>query len=142
MFDFSLSATLAMPVTHLFEAFHKTELLVQWFAPGNIIITQVMSNFEEAGRYRITMQEPSGVQYVLTGEYSTIRPNESLMFSWAWEDNQEESVMTSVNVSFEEVDAHTSHLTLIHSGFSNEQERDQHQQGWVACLEKLSKLKA
>ena len=48
--------------------------------------------------------------------------------------------MSSVDVSFEETSEGEVALTLIHSGFSNQQECDQHQYAWMSCLEKLAVL--
>ncbi|MCU7555445.1 SRPBCC domain-containing protein [Alteromonas sp. ASW11-19] len=138
MYHLTLNATFHTSVTHLFDAFHRPELLIQWFAPGSAQVSQIMANFTEGGRYRITMQEPNGDKYTLTGIYSYIRRNEKIVMSWAWEDDREESVITTVEVELESVDDATTALTLIHSGFANEQERNQHQQGWMACFEKLS----
>ncbi|RDV28973.1 SRPBCC domain-containing protein [Alteromonas aestuariivivens] len=141
MYHFTLKATFPFSVTHLFDAFHKPDLLMQWFAPGDVQITQVMSNFAEGGRYRVSMMEPSGDSYSLTGQFATILANEELVFSWAWEDNREESVITSVDIKFEALGPNLSSVHLLHSGFMNKTERDQHQLGWVDCLEKLSQLK-
>lgn len=138
MYHFTLNVTFHASPTHIFDAFHKPELLIQWFAPGNVQVSQIMSNFTEGGRYRIQMTEPNGQQYTLTGEYTKILANEKLVMSWAWEDNDEESIMTMVDIEFESQDDSTTQLTLVHSGFMNEQERDQHQQGWMACFEKLA----
>lgn len=140
MYDFTLNGTFCAPVTALYKAFHAPELLIQWFAPGAIQLAQVMANFEEKGRYRMVMQEPSGAQYVLVGEYVSILPNESLVYTWAWEDNLEQSVVSTVEVSFTAIDDSTTELNLHHSGFANQAECDQHQQAWISCLEKLSAL--
>lgn len=138
MYHFTLNVTFHASPSHIFDAFHKPELLIQWFAPGSVQVSQIMSNFTEGGRYRIQMMEPNGQQYTLTGEYTKILTNEKLVMSWAWEDNEEESVITTVDIEFESEGDSTTHLTLVHSGFVNEQERDQHQQGWMACFEKLA----
>lgn len=140
MYQFTLNAQFKAPITPLFDAFHKPDVLMEWFAPGQLFVAQVAADFREGGRFRIVMQEPSSTQHSLTGEYVTILPNEALVFSWAWEDNLEESIITTVDCRFEAIDDDTTELALVHSGFANEAERDQHQQGWVSCLEKLSGL--
>ena len=99
-----------------------------------------MSDFREGGRYRIKMADPSGVEMSLTGEYVKILANEQLSFSWAWEDDIEESVITSVDIHFEETEDDNVRLVLIQQGFLNQQECDQHNYAWMSCLEKLSVL--
>jgi len=140
MFQFTLNVSLHAPISFLFAAFHEPEYLSEWFAPGNCKVSQIMSSFKEGGRYRIKLLEPNGVEIALTGEYVTILANEKLVFSWAWEDGVEETVMSSVEILFEETSEGEVALTLIHSGFSNQQECDQHQYAWMSCLEKLAVL--
>ena len=140
MFQFTLNVSLHAPLSFLFAAFHEPEYLSEWFAPGNCTVSQIMSSFNEGGRYRIKMLEPNGDEIALTGEYVTILANEKLVFSWAWEDGVEETVMSAVDITFEETSDGEVALTLIHSGFSNQQECDQHQYAWMSCLEKLAVL--
>lgn len=140
MYHFTLNATFHAPLTPIFDAFHKPDALMAWFAPGEAKVTQAVSNFEEGGRYRIVLEEPSGQEYSLTGQYTLIVPNEHLAFSWAWEDNEEESIMTAVDIVFEAENADTTTIALTHTGFMNEHERDQHQNGWMSCLEQLATL--
>ena len=125
MHEFKIDVTLDASLPFVFAAFHEPEYLSEWFAPGDCSVTQIMSDFKEGGRYRIKMMDPSGIEMSLTGEYVTILANEQLSFSWAWEDGVEETVMSSVDVSFEETSEGEVVLTLIHSGFSNQQECDQ-----------------
>lgn len=140
MYQFTLDVSLRAPLAFLYAAFHEPEYLGEWFAPGNCRVSQVMNSFREGGKYRIRMLEPSGVEMGLIGEYITILENEKLVFSWGWEDNLEESVMTNVTISFVEQTKELVNVTIIHSGFSNQQECDQHKYGWMSCLEKLAQF--
>lgn len=140
MHQLSLTISLNASVAEVFSAFSKPEKLVQWFAPGDAVVAQVMSSFMEGGKYSLTLQEPNGAQFQLIGQYDTIVENQRLSYSWAWADNAEQSIMTQVDIQFIAESAQTTTLTLTHSGFANEQERDQHQMGWMGCLEKLSRL--
>lgn len=140
MHEFKIDVTLDASLPFVFAAFHEPEYLSEWFAPGGCAVTQVMSDFNEGGRYRIKMMDPSGIEMSLTGEYVTILANEQLSFSWAWEDDMEESVMTSVDIHFEKTEEGNVRLVLIQQGFVNKQECDQHNYAWMSCLEKLAVL--
>ncbi|CAA0326935.1 conserved hypothetical protein [Alteromonas alvinellae] len=142
MHEFKIDVTLEASLPFVFAAFHEPEYLSEWFAPGDCSVTQIMSDFKEGGRYRIKMMDPSGIEMSLTGEYVTILANEQLSFSWAWEDDMEESVMTSVDIHFEKTDEGNVRLVLIQQGFLNKQECDQHNYAWMSCLEKLAVLAA
>ena len=142
MHEFKIDVTLDASLPFVFAAFHEPEYLSEWFAPGDCSVTQIMSDFKEGGRYRIKMMDPSGIEMSLTGEYVTILANEQLSFSWAWEDDMEESVMTSVDIHFEKTEEGNVRLVLIQQGFLNKQECDQHNYAWMSCLEKLVVLAA
>ena len=142
MHELKIDVTLDASLPFVFAAFHEPEYLSEWFAPGDCSVTQIMSDFKEGGRYRIKMMEPSGIEMSLTGEYVTILANEQLSFSWAWEDDIEESVMTSVDIHFEKTEENNARLVLIQQGFLNKQECDQHNHAWMSCLEKLAVLAA
>ena len=142
MHEFKIDVTLDASLPFVFAAFHEPEYLSEWFAPGDCSVTHIMSDFKEGGRYRIKMMDPSGIEMSLTGEYVTILANEQLSFSWAWEDDMEESVMTSVDIHFEKTEEGNVRLVLIQQGFVNKQECDQHNYAWMSCLEKLAVLAA
>ena len=142
MHEFKIDVTLDASLPFVFAAFHEPEYLSEWFAPGDCSVTQLMIDFKEGGRYRIKMMDPSGIEMSLTGEYVTILANEQLSFSWAWEDDMEESVMTSVDIHFEKTAEGNVRLVLIQQGFLNKQECDQHNYAWMSCLEKLAVLAA
>ena len=142
MHEFKIDVTLDASLPFVFAAFHEPEYLSEWIAPGDCSVTQIMSDFKEGGRYRIKMMDPSGIEMSLTGEYVTILANEQLSFSWAWEDDMEESVMTSVDIHFEKTEEGNVRLVLIQQGFVNKQECDQHNYAWMSCLEKLAVLAA
>jgi uncharacterized protein YndB with AHSA1/START domain len=140
VYSFTLNTTFSLPTPQLFKAFHKTDYLILWFAPGQSRITQVMSSFTKNGRYRMRFQEVNGEEYSLLGEYMEILEDQNLQFSWAWEDTLEQSIITLVDIKFNALDSHTTTISLTHSGFANQAECDQHQLGWISCLEKLSTL--
>lgn len=142
MHEFKIDVTLDASLPFVFAAFHEPEYLSEWFAPGDCSVTQLMIDFKEGGRYRIKMMDSSGIEMSLTGEYVTILANEQLSFSWAWEDDMEESVMTSVDIHFEKTEEGNVRLVLIQQGFLNKQECDQHNYAWMSCLEKLAVLAA
>lgn len=133
--DVQLEAQFHAPVENLYAAFYRTELLAQWFAPGDLMVAQVMSNFCPGGKLRLVIQDGAGAQHTLAGEYVEIVEKQKLVFNWQW---QGEKQFTVVTLLFNAIDEKTSALQLNHSGFLNQEERDQHQQLWIACLEKLS----
>lgn len=137
MYQFTLNVKFDAPLSRLFEAWYKTELMQQWWAPGDLQVAQIMSSFQEGGKFRLVMQDAEFNQHIVIGEYLQIKQNEKLVFSWQWQDSE---LVTEVSLDFASVNPHTSELTLTHSGFTDQDMADDHQAGWVGCLEKLSLL--
>lgn len=135
MHDIHFEVQFNAPVDRLFAAFHETELLVQWFAPGDLVVSQVMSNFEQGGAIRLTMMEPDGSEHRVLGEYQQIEKDQKLVFSWQWEGEDDASL---VSLDFSAIDANTSRLQLSHTDIVSEEAGKEFQQIWIACLEKLS----
>jgi len=81
---------------------------------------------------------PMAIQpYVAYGTYREILPPEKLVYTWSWEG--QDPMETLVTVEFREVGDSTE-VELTHERFPNAEERDKHNEGWVGCLDQLSKL--
>ncbi|WP_168171485.1 SRPBCC domain-containing protein [Lacimicrobium sp. SS2-24] len=137
MHDVKLEIKFDAPVEALFEAWYKPELLLQWFAPGDMTLTQAMSNFSVGGKYRIMMQDAQYQQYQITGEYLQIDENKLLEFTWQL---NEQPPLTKVTLLFDKLNDATSSLTLIHSDLTDSGMQQHYQEHWIASLEKLSLL--
>ncbi|MDH3508451.1 MAG: SRPBCC domain-containing protein, partial [Gammaproteobacteria bacterium] len=83
------------------------------------------------------MEDTDGTQHIVTGEYREVVDNERLAFTWQWEGSE---VVTFVEVDFRAIDADNTELSVVHTLFETEEQRDLHGQGWGACLEKLQNL--
>lgn len=53
MYDFTINGTLNAGLDDVYTAFHDPNVLVRWFAPGNMMVSQFMSNFIEGGKLSI-----------------------------------------------------------------------------------------
>lgn len=137
MHEVKLEIKFDAPVEALYQAWYKPELLLQWFAPGEMILTQAMSSFSVGGKYRMVMQDPDYQQYLISGEYLQIEENKRLVFSWQLNEQQP---LSKVSLEFAKVNDSTSCLTLIHSELPDADMQEHYQQHWIASLEKLSLL--
>ena len=130
-----LRRTLDAPPREVFEAWTRPETIRQWFAPGPMTVPLVEVDLRPGGRYRIAMREPDGTQYVATGTYEEVVPDERLVFTWTWEGGDGEQ--TLVTVSLAERDGKTE-LLLVHERFATAASRSRHLDGWNGCLDKLA----
>lgn len=102
------------------------------------MVSQVMSDFKEGGKYRIKIQTPSGEESTLEGEYIQILTNEKLVYSWRRENSIASALMSTVTVMFEEYTSKDVKITLEQIGLSNEDLCQQQQHAWMSCLKKLA----
>lgn len=115
----------------VFEAFTKPEIMSKWFYGMENGTSEVSNTLEVGGGFRINMRSPDGKEYMHTGEYREIQPNERLVFTW----NSDYAVDTVVTVSFHPVTDGTE-VTIEHE-FLDVSEREPHRRGWTLCLTNL-----
>jgi len=135
MYDFTLTGLLNNRVETVYNAFNDPDVIVKWFAPGDLVVSQFISHFAEGGQYRAVLQSPDGFQQTVVGTYQQIERNNHLSFTWRWDDTND---ITKVNVLFSTMPNLSTRIVLTQSGFHKEQDMLHQQHGWLACLEKLS----
>lgn len=121
------------PRERVFDAFTKKESIQTWFGPEGFTVPGVTLDARPGGRYRIEMHSPEGSVHVVTGEFREVRPPEKLVYSWAWLDGAGKGAETLVTLTFADRGGKTE-LTLVHSGFANEDSRAAHERGWSSAF--------
>ncbi|GAA0533165.1 uncharacterized protein YndB with AHSA1/START domain [Rhizomicrobium palustre] len=107
-----------------------------WIGPHGIRGEITELDPREGGRFRIAMLQEGRAPYPVHGVYRTIdRPNK-LVFTWVWEDDEIETLVT---LTFRAEGSGTV-LTLRHEGFHSEERCEQHRRGWTGSLENLSHI--
>lgn len=123
------------PRSKVFEAWTQPEMLKQWFSPNETFLVPIAAvDLKVGGTYRIGMRPPDReTLHVATGVYREIRPPEKLVFTWSWEG---EPMETLVTVEFRDLGDATE-VMLKHEYFPDALTRDKHSEGWTGCLEQL-----
>lgn len=137
MHTLTLTERFAAPVDRVFRAWSDSEQVSRWFAPGDMRVPDASIDLRPGGRYRVVMEETDGTQHIVSGEYREVVVNERLAFTWQW---QGSDVVTFVEIGFRAIDADHTELSVVHTQFETEEQRDLHGQGWRACLAKLRSL--
>ena len=127
--------TFAASVERVYEAWTDSAAIRRWFCPGDMTVPEAEADVRVGGRYRICMRDQDGSLHVTGGVYREVVPNQRLVFSWRWEGSE---VDTLVTVDLAAAGADGTELILTHEGFADADGRDKHNQGWNACLDKLS----
>lgn len=129
-----LKRTLQAPVEQVYRAWTTPTMIKRWFAPGDMTVPQAQADVREGGSYRITMQESGGDSHTTYGTYREVVPNKRLVQTWQWEGSQEHTLLT---IEFRALGERTTELTLTHERFATVDAKEQHNQGWQGCLQKL-----
>ncbi len=82
------------------------------------------------GRYRI---DGPGAGMAVSGEYVSVEPPNRLAFTWRWDGETEETLVTLELVATGD----GTRLALTHERFSDDADRDNHAKGWSDCLDRL-----
>lgn len=131
-FRLSVSRVIKAPVNLVFRAWTEPQQLRQWFSPSEVECRNLTADFKAGGAFRIHMVSKTG-DHIAIGKYLEIIPNKRLQFSWSWENYaMPDSVVT---VEFEDLGTSTR-LTLRHEGLPDQEDAQQHTEGWTSLLEK------
>ena len=126
----------------VFDAWTNEDVLRDWWAamptmsPGEIEV-----DLREGGRYRMEMRADNGEVHTVVGEYREVRRPERVAYTWTWESNEAAmgpSANTLVEVDFAE-DGDGTLVTLVHSGFGDEQVAGMHEHGWNGTFDSLQR---
>lgn len=124
----------------MFAAWVDPEVLRRWWGAGpDWTSPAVEIDLRPGGRYRMSMQDPSGAVRTVGGRYIEVEPPRRLVYTWAWESHGAEgNAPTLVTVEFHEPSPGETRVVLTHSGFPDGHRRDQHREGWELCIANLS----
>ena len=107
--------------------------------PGNARV-EVETNVHVGGTFRIVMDRDDGEQFVAVGTYRELVPNERIVCTWSWEEDDPALAReTMLTLEFASRGTGTE-LTLTHENFRDQQQRDNHAQGWGAMLAGLERV--
>jgi uncharacterized protein YndB with AHSA1/START domain len=124
-----INRTLPYPIERVWRALTDPTALTGWFWPQRFEPT-VEVDLRVGGRYRIA---GPAVGLAVTGQYLVVEPPNRLSFTWRWDGEADESLVT---VALTGADGATT-LAIVHERFPDEGSRDEHAKGWNDCLDRL-----
>lgn len=132
-----LKRMIAAPRERVFDAWTRPELMRMWLCPSerfSVAIAEV--DLKVGGTFRIGMKPPDEDVHIAKGTYRAIRRPELLVFTWSWE---HDPIDTLVTLTFNDVGGATE-VVLKHEKFPTLEQRDDHAEGWNGCLSQLEKF--
>lgn len=119
----------------VFAAWTDPEKISQWFGCPGATVIDAACDLRVGGSYTIAIRKENGEESRVGGVYRDVIPNRKLVFTWVPEQGlRAESLVTLLITPADP----GCYLTLIHEQFVDEATRDAHENGWGACLDKLS----
>ncbi len=129
MSTLQISRALPAPPDRVWRAFTDPAALAAWFWPERFATT-AETDVRVGGRYRI---DGPGAGMAVSGEYVSVEPPNRLAFTWRWDGEPEETLVTLELVATGD----GTRLALTHERFSDDADRDNHAKGWSDCLDRL-----
>lgn len=135
-----LERLIPSPPEVLFTLWTTPAQLVRWWAPEGYEASVHDLDTRPGGRWRVTMRRSDGGVVVTSGVYRVVDPPRRLAFTWAWEDQSgARGHESEVTVSFEATPGGTR-VVLVQQRFESKQARDNHNVGWSACFDRLTRI--
>ncbi len=133
-----LTRVIKAPKARVFDAWTRPEMIRMWFGPDGMKPAEVVTDARVGAEYSIALEScenKAGNSARATGTYTKVNPYDLLQFTWVgdWVPDEE----SLVTIHFRDVDGGTE-MTLLHERFNTEKSRDEHNRGWIACMERLA----
>ena len=125
----------------VFDAWVDPKQVEEWYGPEGFTNTIHSFDAREGGEYRLTMHGPDG-DHPLRGTFKTIKKPSKLVFTWQWENvdqNVNQGRDTVVTVEFKKL-GDTTEMTMTHEGFLDKKTKEMHNMGWTSSFNKLEKV--
>ena len=137
-----ITRLLDAPRDMVFAAWVDQDQAAQWWGPRGFTSVSCTMDVRIGGAWRRVMRSPEGVEHKARGVYREIAAPERLVFTYAWENNPEQTGHeTLVTLTFAERGGKTQ-LTLHQAVFETVAARDDHHGGWSGCLERFAEYLA
>lgn len=133
--EFIITRLLTAPRDRVFAAWTTAAELSLWAAPHGFTVTEGETDLRPGGRWWCCMRAPDDALLRPHGIYREIAAPERLVFTHAWEGENEPATLVTVSLSEE---PGGTHLTLQQQGFEKTSSRDGHREGWSECLDRLA----
>lgn len=135
MIDLTIRRVITARPERLFEAWTRPELLQQWWGPAGVRCTSAEVDLRPGGAYRIGNTLPDGRVIWISGEFEVVESPHRLSYSWRTGDEP----ASRVTVSFGALGEGSTEVVIHHERIHSAPVRDEHEHGWVGCLDGLER---
>ena len=125
----------ARPAT-VFRLLTEPELYARWFGPPGAKVTVEEMELALGGRLLVLIELDDGVAVRIEGFYEVIDPPNLIVHTWR---GVGEELVTTVRFELEPQGEQTR-LRIVHVGFVDPVELEQHERGWLELLDEIAEL--
>jgi uncharacterized protein YndB with AHSA1/START domain len=150
--DLVITRIFDAPRERVWKAWSEPEQMMKWWGPKHFTAPVCKMDFRVGGKYLFCMRDLNGKDYWSTGIYKEIVPNEKIVWTDSFADENGNVVPGShysmgddfpremtVTVSFEDENGKTK-MTLRHTGMPAGEMSKMAGQGWNEQFDKLVEL--
>ena len=123
----------------VWDAWIDPAQMVKWMGPREYPAVHLEGDVKVGGKWRGCLKSTgSGEDLWQGGEYKKIVEPEKLVFTFFWygDDGKPENVML-IDLTFTELAADKTKMTLRQTGFRSVEQRDNHHGGWSSTFDRL-----
>lgn len=140
MADLEMKRHFSAPPEMVFAFITKAEHVVQWWGPEGITLGEHQLDLTKPGPWDSVMLGEGDARYKVTGEVLTVEPEQSVTFTWAWHDDDDQrGAESTVHFSVVSDGQGGTNFTMLHSGLADDDAKDNHQGGWTSSFNKLER---
>jgi uncharacterized protein YndB with AHSA1/START domain len=133
-----LRRTFAASRDRVFAAWTTPAIAREFMGPGDVRADKIEMDVRVGGSYSITMLKPDGERLIASGIYREVRPPERIVCTWSWEED-DPALARETLLTLEFIErGEATEVVLTHENFRDEQQRDNHREGWTPILEQLA----
>ena len=137
MTTLSMQRTFDVPAAALFAAWQDPKLLERWIWGSLGQQTSANVDFRAGGQFRVTTARPDGATWALSGEYTEISDEKSLLCTLAWDAPMGyEPAPEKLRVEFVPIGDGTE-MHFWHYGIPTRDAAVGHEKGWHNAFETL-----
>ena len=125
------------PPALVFKMFTDPAHFTRWFGPEGHDVVDCALDAKIGGRFYAELKSATGNHHRVMGAFKEVRPHDRVSFSWNWmgEDGKPRNPSTDTLVTIDLVaKGADTELTLVHTGFQNEDQQSKHKSGWNSCF--------
>jgi uncharacterized protein YndB with AHSA1/START domain len=132
--DLEITRVFDAPRELVFAAWSEPDRLASWLGPHGFTGCAVTLDPRPGGRWRACIRSPEGEEHWMHGVYREVSAPERLAFTFAWESQGFETLVT---IGLADLDGKTE-MTFAQTGFPTAAERDGHHDGWTSSFDDLT----